>query len=115
MAELTISWSRPFNMRSSKMVLHCDRMVGSISAGSCDDDAPEAPYLRPSLATWRWHVAGLEAEAGVGGHFAVSLLADEGHRDLTLTPWGEVESQTVEHGHHHFDDIGGQAGELQGW
>ena len=50
MADLTISWSRSFDMRRAKMVLHCDRMVGSISAGRCVTMQSEAPYLRPSLA-----------------------------------------------------------------
>ena len=46
----TISWSRSLERRIAKMVLHCDRIVGSSSAGRCDTMHSETPYLRPSLA-----------------------------------------------------------------
>jgi hypothetical protein len=50
MAEVTISWSRSFDMRSANTVLHCDRIVGSTSEGRCETMHSATPYLRPSLA-----------------------------------------------------------------
>ena len=49
-AEVTISWSRSFDMRSANTVLHWDRIVGSISAGRWETMHRATPYLRPSLA-----------------------------------------------------------------
>ena len=45
-----ISWSRSLVSRIEKMVLHCDRIVGSSSAGRWVTMHNDTPYLRPSLA-----------------------------------------------------------------
>jgi hypothetical protein len=58
-------------------------------------------------------LVGLEAEARVGGHVTVRLLADERHGHLTLAPQREVEAQTAEHGYHYVDDLGGKTGKLE--
>jgi hypothetical protein len=44
----------------------------------------DAPNLRPSLATLAMRASGRDAEAGVGGHAAVSFLAEGCHRHLAL-------------------------------
>jgi len=45
-----MSWSRSLVSRSENTVLHCERMVGSSSAGRCVMMHNDTPYLRPSLA-----------------------------------------------------------------
>ena len=45
-AERMIAWSAEFDRRIAKTVEHCDRMVGSSSAGPLRHDAEKAPYLR---------------------------------------------------------------------
>src|SRR5439155_13171165 len=50
-ADLSSAWSRSFDMRMAKRVLHWEMMVGSSSAGRWVTNPREIPYLRPSFAS----------------------------------------------------------------
>ena len=95
-------------------MLHCDRMVGSISAGRCVMMQSEAPYLRPSLAILAIaRLQGSNPRFGIGRHVAVRLLAYQRHRHLPLAPQREVEGHAAKHGDDDVDDLRRQAGEFQ--